>query len=80
MPKIMQESVTFLVSILYQPEFLLMLIHYISKTPDPSWKSMAICFLILMRLCLFKVSSEREKGLFHLGPRLLRVVETTHLS
>lgn len=65
MPKIMQESVTFLVSILYQPEFLLMLIHYIGKTPDPSWKSMVICFLILMRLCQFKVSSEREGfGLF----------------
>lgn len=53
MPKIMQNSVlqlvTFPVTILYQPELLLMLIHNTGKIQDPSLKSMATCFLILMR-------------------------------
>jgi len=52
MLKIMQDSAlqseTFPVTVLHQPEFLLMLIHNIGKTPDPSLKSMATCFLILM--------------------------------
>lgn len=51
--KIMQgfmlQPVTLPVTILYQPEFLLMLILNIGKPPDPSLKSMATCFQILMR-------------------------------
>lgn len=42
------QSVTFPVTILYQSELLLMLILNVGNPPDPSLKSMATCFQILM--------------------------------
>lgn len=71
----MLQSVTFPVTILYQPEFLLMLILNIGKPPDPSLKSMATCFQILTRWSVF--SKYIQRGcfgvFFHLGPQLYRV-------